>query len=128
NRGGRIGLARDLAAAGFTVLLLDYRGYGGNPGRPSEDGFALDARAALAYLATAGFTPARTIYFGESLGGGVVSELAVEHAPAGLVLRSPFVDLAAVGARQFPFLPVRLMLRDRFPVAQNVARVTVPTV
>ena len=71
--------------------------------------------------------PDRLLYLGESLGCAVVTELAVEHPPAGLVLRSPFVDLAAVGSAHYPFLPVRALLRDRYPVAEQVARVTAPT-
>jgi fermentation-respiration switch protein FrsA (DUF1100 family) len=51
----------------------------------------------------------------------------VEHPPAGLVLRSPFADLPSVAAVHYPFLPVRALLRDRFPVAEQVARVPAPT-
>jgi fermentation-respiration switch protein FrsA (DUF1100 family) len=128
HRGLRAPLARALSAAGLGVLLFDYRGYGGNPGSPGEDGLALDVRAARSYLLEeAGVLPGRLLYFGESLGCAVVTELAVEHPPAGLVLRSPFVDLAAVGHEHFPFLPVRLLLRDRYPVAEQVAEVRVPT-
>lgn len=128
NRASRIPLAAALQDAGFGVLLFDYRGYGGNPGRPTENGLALDARAALRGLtAEIGIPRQRTIYFGESLGAGVVTELATEHPPAGLVLRSPFTDLAAVGQRHFPFLPVRLLLRDRYPVKEQIARIEVPT-
>lgn len=97
NRGGRVRLANALARAGLTVLLLEYRGYGANPGRPSEAGLARDVRAARAYLDETGFGPDRIIYVGESLGAAVVTELATEQPPAGLVLRSPFVDLASVG-------------------------------
>src|SRR5690606_5677574 len=87
----RAPLARRLAAEGFTVLLFDYRGFGGNPGRPTEQGLAADARAARAFLLDqAGARPDRLIYFGESLGSGVVTGLAVTHPPAGLLLRSPF--------------------------------------
>ena len=128
NRAGRMVLAREMANVGLTVLLIDYRGYGGNPGRPSEDGLARDVRAGLAHLSGAGFGPDRIIYFGESLGSGVVAELATDVAPAGLVLRSPFVDLASVGAHHYPILPVRALLRDRYPVADYVARITAPTV
>nr|EJI97813.1 hypothetical protein JVH1_4607 [Rhodococcus sp. JVH1] len=128
NRADRALLASDLAAAGFATLLFDYRGYGGNPGHPGEDGLALDVRAAHRYLVDERrVPPERLLYFGESLGTGVVTELATEHPPAGLLLRSPFVDLASVGARHYPFLPVRLLLRDRFPVAEYVARIDVPT-
>ncbi|UOX92788.1 hypothetical protein MUY14_19975 [Amycolatopsis sp. FBCC-B4732] len=67
--------------------------------------------------------PERLLY----LGCAVVTELATAHPPAGLLLRSPFTDLAAVGAEVCPYLPVRLLLRDRFPVEEQVARVRVPT-
>ncbi|MGW4334237.1 alpha/beta hydrolase [Rhodococcus koreensis] len=128
NRADRAILASDLAAAGFATLLFDYRGYGGNPGQPSEEGLALDVRAARRHLVDERrVPPERLLYFGESLGTGVVTELATEHPPAGLLLRSPFVDLAAVGRAHYPFLPVRLLLRDQFPVAEFVARVDVPT-
>ena len=127
NRSLRAPLAAALARHGLAVLLFDYRGYGGNRGRPTQDGLALDVRAALGFLTEAGMPPGRLIYFGESLGAGVVSELATEHPPAGLVLRSPFIDLASVGRIHYPFLPVRALLRDRFPVAAQLARVRAPT-
>jgi fermentation-respiration switch protein FrsA (DUF1100 family) len=128
HRGVRAPLARALAGRGLAVLLFDYRGYGGNPGSPSEEGLARDVRAARAYLLEdAGVPPDRLLYLGESLGAGVVTELATEHPPAGLVLRSPFVDLAAVGSVHYPFLPVRALLRDRYPVAERIATVRVPT-
>lgn len=127
NRTVRAPLARALAARGLAVLLFDYRGYGGNPGSPTEDGLAQDARAGLRFLRDqAGYPPDRLLYFGESLGAAVVTELATEHRPAGLLLRSPFVDLASVGQLHYPFLPVRALLRDRFPLADNLRRVSAP--
>jgi len=57
----------------------------------------------------------------------VVSELATEHPPAGLVLRSPFEDLAAVASVHYPLLPARALLRDRYPVAEHIADVQAPT-
>ena len=128
NRALRAPLARSLGRAGMAVLLFDYRGYAGNPGRPSEQGLALDVRAARTFLLDdVGVRPERLLYFGESLGAAVVTELATEYPPAGLVLRSPFVDLAAVGRAHYPFLPVRALLRDRYPVAEQIARVHAPT-
>ena len=124
----RAPLARRLAQDGFGVLLIDYRGYGGNPGSPTEDGLAADARAAQRFLTDAGVPPSQQIYLGESLGAAVVTRLAVEHPPAGLVLRSPFVDLPAAGQGHYPLLPLRLLLWDRFPVAELVAQVDAPTV
>jgi hypothetical protein len=129
HRGLREPLARELVDAGLSVLLFDYRGYAGNPGSPSEEGLASDVRAARAFLVEeAGVPPERLVYFGESLGAAVVTELAAEHPPAGLVLRSPFEDLAAVARVHYPVVPSRLLLRDRFPVAEQVARIDVPTI
>jgi fermentation-respiration switch protein FrsA (DUF1100 family) len=128
NRSLRAPLAAALSRAGMAVLLFDYRGYGGNPGSPSEAGLALDVRAAHRYLTQDRRIPqGRLLYVGESLGAAVVTELATEHPPAGLLLRSPFVDLGAVGRAHYPYLPVGALLRDRYPVAEQLARIAVPT-
>jgi fermentation-respiration switch protein FrsA (DUF1100 family) len=124
DRSLRAPLAAALRERGLSVLLFDYRGFGGNPGDPTEEGLALDVRAAREYLLE---DRDRLIYFGESLGAGVVTELATEHPPAGLVLRSPFTELSAVAQEHYPFLPTKLLLKDRFPVVENVARIGVPT-
>lgn len=126
NRAGRAGLAQELSRRGFTVLLMDYRGYGGNPGTPSEEGLAADAFAAARVLQHHGYPPERTIYLGESLGTGVVAALASRRPPAGLVLRSPFTQLADVGAHHYPWVPVRLLLRDRYPVLEPLRGSLVP--
>ncbi len=128
NRAGRAGLAELLREQGLAVLVVDYRGYGGNPGEPSEEGLARDADAAVAALGELGYPPERVVYLGESLGTGVVTALAERTPPAGMVLRSPFTDLAAVGAHHYPWLPVRLLLRDRFPVVEHVRDSDVPLV
>lgn len=128
NRMGRAPLAAALAARGLTVLLVDYRGYGGNPGRPTEHGLARDIDAARDYLVDqAGFPAERLLYYGESLGAAVVTGLATRHPPAGLILRSPFTDLPAAGREHYPFLPVRLLARDHFPVRDRITRITAPT-
>ncbi len=125
NRSGRAALGAALADRGFGVLLTDYRGYGGNPGRPTEEGVALDARAAVDFLAAA--APGhRVVYYGESLGAAVAIELATERSPAGLILRSPFTSLADVAGIHYPFLPVGLLLRDRYPSIERIGDVGVP--
>lgn len=129
NRSGRALLAARLSAEGLGVLLVDYRGYGGNPGSPSEEGLARDVRAAHRYLVEqAGVPPHRQLYFGESLGAAVVTRLATEHPPGALVLRSPFTDLASVAQEHYPVLPARLLLRDRYPVVEQLRRLPVPTI
>lgn len=126
NRAGRVDLAIELSRRGLAVLLMDYRGYGGNPGSPSEAGLAMDAMAAALALDELGYPAERTIYFGESLGAGVVTALQARRTPAGVVLRSPFTELADVGAHHYPWLPVRLLLKDRFQIAEPLSESEVP--
>ncbi|MBM3779028.1 MAG: alpha/beta hydrolase [Acidimicrobiia bacterium] len=127
NRAHRAPLAEALGSHGLQVLLMDYRGYGGNPGSPSERGIAADARSARAYLASRSDVDlSRLVYFGESLGAAVAVGLAAEHPPAALVLRSPFTSLAAIGGHHYPFLPVRLLLRDRYDSLGRLPRIRAP--
>ena len=127
NRAHRGPLAAALHRHGLQVLLIDYRGYGGNPGAPSENGLAADSRAAQAYLAgRPDVDRSRLVYFGESLGTAVAVALAVEHPPAALVLRSPFTSMADLGRHHYPFLPVGLLLRDRFAAIDQIQRIRAP--
>ena len=109
--GGHIGYrgdrVRPFIDAGFGVLLVEYRGYGGNPGRPSEQGLMSDARAALVFLNTAGALPAATVLYGESLGNTLAGAIAAEQAAAGqpvaaLVLEAPFSSVSDVAAHHYP--------------------------
>jgi fermentation-respiration switch protein FrsA (DUF1100 family) len=127
HRGHRAGLATRLAALGHATVLMDYRGYGGNPGAPTEEGLLRDGRAVRAYLSTRpGVDLARMAYFGESLGAGVAVQLAVEHPPAALILRSPFSSLAAIGNTHYPWLPVRWLLRDQFASIRHITQMAAP--
>jgi fermentation-respiration switch protein FrsA (DUF1100 family) len=123
----RAGLATGLRASGVNVLLFDYRGYGDSTGTPTEEGLATDGRAARAWLQQqpeTRHTP--LVYFGESLGAAVAVELAAAAPPAGLVLRSPFTSMIDMGRLHYPLLPVRLLLRDRFPSIDRIAGIRVP--
>ncbi len=127
NRSYRVPLATALRDHGFQVLLFDYRGYGGNPGTPTERGLALDARAARDFLVRrSGVDASRLIYFGESLGTAVASELASEHPPAALILRSPFTSMADVGQYHYWWLPVRWLIRDRYATIDRIGKVQSP--
>lgn len=127
NRAHRAALAAALRDHGYQVLLFDYRGYGGNEGTPTESGLVADARAARAYvLGRTDVDASRLAYFGESLGAAVAIALAAEHEPAAVVLRSPFTSLVDVGRTHYPFLPVRLLLRDRFPSIDAIGALSCP--
>jgi fermentation-respiration switch protein FrsA (DUF1100 family) len=127
NRSYRGALAEALRERGYSVLLFDYRGYGGNSGSPTQSGLEADARAARAYLTRRrDVNASRLVYFGESLGAAVAVGLAAEHPPAALVLRSPFTSMADVGAVHYPILPVRLLLRDRYDSLGRIGRIAAP--
>jgi fermentation-respiration switch protein FrsA (DUF1100 family) len=128
NRSHRAALAAALSGIGVSVLLFDYRGYGGNPGTPTESGLLADARAARAYLASrVDVDERRLIYFGESLGGAVATALAEEHRPAALILRSPFTSVADMARLHYPFLPVHpLLLVDRYDTIGRIGSVRCP--
>lgn len=125
NRAARAPLGNALADLGLSVLLLDYRGYGGNPGSPTEEGLVTDARAAWSWLEDRPGID-RIVTFGESLGTGVATALALETPPAALILRSPFPSLAAVAREHYGPVPDWLLL-DRYPTAERLAQVDVPT-
>ncbi|MGP0050704.1 MAG: alpha/beta hydrolase [Solirubrobacteraceae bacterium] len=97
NIADRLPHAALLSAAGFDVLLFDYRSYGASTGTPSEPGTYRDARAALrCLLEQPEVDPRRVVYLGESLGGAIGLELALFSPPAGLVLLSTFTSVRAL--------------------------------
>jgi uncharacterized protein len=126
NVGDRVLHAALLTATGFDVLLFDYRGYGRSSGRPSEEGTYRDARAALTcLLEQPGVDPARVCYLGESLGGAVALDLALERPPAGLVMLSAFTGVRELGRLHYPFVPAALV-PDAYPTLRRVHELRAP--
>ena len=126
NLGDRAARLRHFAAAGFGVLLPEYPGYGGNPGAPSEASLFATATAALAYLRAGAISGRRITVYGESLGTGVAAWLAAQHRFGGLVLESPFTSITALAAGRYPFLPVRMLVRDPFDTLARIGRIEAP--
>jgi hypothetical protein len=122
----RLDVAEALLSTGVNVLLFDYRGYGRSAGQPGEEGTYLDAQAAHAWLRGRGFAATNILAFGESLGGGVATELALRETVGGLVLQSTFTSIPDIGAELFPFLPVRALARIRYDTLAKLPRVRVP--
>lgn len=124
HRGHRLHIAEGLRGKGYGVFLLDYRGYGGSGGRPTEAGLLLDAEAAVHWLRARGVT--RVAYYGESLGCGVVAALAAREPPVAIVFQSGADSLAPVGQAAYPWLPIRWLMKDRFDAAARMRDVACP--
>jgi len=121
-----------LSRLGADAYLVDYRGYGDNPGKPTEANLAADAQAVWRFVTTTRHVkPTQVVLLGESLGGGVATRLASELSeagtpPGGLILRSTFSSLVDTASYHYPWLPVGMFLIDRYPSAERIARVTCP--
>jgi hypothetical protein len=121
-----------LTRLGCDVFVFDYRGYGDNPGSPSEQRLADDATAVWRYATEdRRIEPRRLILFGESLGGGVGVRLAADQSaagapPRGLVLRATFSSLPDVAAYHYPWLPVRWLMVDRYSSVDRIPHVSCP--
>jgi pimeloyl-ACP methyl ester carboxylesterase len=122
----RLGSCKALLQSGVAVFLFDYRGYGRSEGRPTETGTYRDAQAAYEWLRAKGFSADHIIAFGESLGGGIASELAAREPLGGLVLQSTFTSIPAIGAEVYPFLPVRLISTIKYDTASRLPGIHVP--
>jgi hypothetical protein len=126
NRGGTYGKFREVRDWGYGLLLADYRGYGGNPGAPSEAGLIADARSVLDWLADQDVPADRVVLYGESLGSGVASALAAERTVAGVVLEAPFTSVADLAQQQYWYVPARQLVRDRFDSRARIDEVESP--
>ena len=104
---------------------LSYRGYGGSDGKPTEDGLIADARAAYDF-ARATYPDAKIVLWGESLGTGVAVALAAEKDVAAVILEAPFTSTADVAFSAYPFVPVRLLMKDQFRSDERIGKVTAP--
>jgi alpha-beta hydrolase superfamily lysophospholipase len=126
--GGYPARAERLLDAGFEVLHVNYRGYPGSSGTPSEAGLLLDAQAVWEE-ALRTHSPERIVVYGKSLGGGVAVGLVsqLDAPPALLLLESTFTSAADIARRRFPFLPVRALMRSPFDSMARAPDIACPT-
>jgi fermentation-respiration switch protein FrsA (DUF1100 family) len=123
NLSHRAELLQDLTELGVSTMIFDYRGYGRSSGEPSEAGILADARAARAWLAKrAGVKEHDIVLMGESLGGGVMVDLAAHDGARGLVLENTFTSLPDVAAFHYPWLPVKTLMRTRMDSAAKIGK------
>jgi fermentation-respiration switch protein FrsA (DUF1100 family) len=127
--GDDVGMARELARLGLSVVLVEYRGYGhAAGGAPTEAGLYADAEAPLRALAARGVDASHVVLWGQSLGTGVAAEMASRGLGGALVLVSPYTSMRDVAAKHFPWLPARLLTRDHFDTLDKAPSIHVPTV
>ena len=127
---GHIGYHADrierFAQGGYGALMLEYRGFGGNPGEPSEAGLLKDAAAALRFVAAQGVPARRVVLYGESLGTGVAVQAATRHQVGAVVLKSPYTSIAAAAQFHYPFIPASWLVSDRYNSLSRIAEVRAP--
>jgi uncharacterized protein len=121
----RVERFRRLIADGIGLVALEYRGYGGLAGTPSEAGLIADAQSAYRFAATR-YPAQQLVLWGESLGSGVAVAIAAERPVGRVILEAPFTSAAAVGAQHYWYLPVSLLMKDQFPSDTRIRKVTAP--
>ncbi len=125
NAADRAPLLAPFAEVGYGVVLAEYRGYGGNPGAPSEAGFLLDARAHIDWVAAA-WGETAPVVCGESIGSGVAVMVAAERPVRALVLDAPYTSVADLAATMYRWLPARRLLRHQFDSLSRLPTVRAP--
>lgn len=118
--------ARPMIEAGYGVLLLEYRGYGGNPGSPTEEGLYQDGRGALNFLKTQGVADRDIILFGYSLGTGVAIKMASEISAKTLILQAPYTSIAGVAQSHYWYMPVKWLIKDQFAAGDLIGEIRTP--
>jgi fermentation-respiration switch protein FrsA (DUF1100 family) len=112
--------------AGYGVLMVGYRGFG-NPGSPSEEGLYADSRAAIEAVRVKDNLPDKAfIFYGESMGTGVATQMATEYDASALILESPYTSVPDVGADRYPMVPVHWILRDKYESLKKIKDVHMP--
>lgn len=119
---------RSFLDAGYGAFLPAYRGYAGNKGRPTEQGLYLDGRAAISWLLENGYEQSDIIIYGESLGTGVSVELASKYYKdvRGVILESPYTSFIDLAKRTYFWLPLNLVMRDRYENIDKIADIQAP--
>ena len=107
-------------------LIVAWRGFSGNEGKPNEMGLYEDAKSAVKWLSAKGIKEQNIILYGESLGSGVAVEIAQNKNYAGIILESPFTSMINMGKKYYPFFPIKLLLKDKFENNKKIKKVSIP--
>ena len=123
NRTYKLNHFRDL---NVNFLIIAWRGFSGNKGKPSEIGLYRDAESAVKWLKSKGLTEEDIILYGESLGTGVVVEIAQNKNYAGIILESPYTSMLNMGKKYYPLFPVSFLLKDKFESHKKIKKISIP--
>ena len=107
-------------------LIIAWRGFSGNKGNPNEKGLYEEARSAIRWLKSIGVEEKNIIIYGESLGTAIAIEIAQNRNFAGIILESPFTSMINAGKDKYPYLPIKLMLKDKYETNKKIKNVSSP--
>ena len=107
-------------------LIIAWRGFSGNKGKPTEKGLYEDAKSAIRWLKNKGIKEENIIIYGESLGTGVATEIAQNKNFAGVILETPFTSMVSVGKSHYPFFPVSILLKDKYESDKKIKNIKSP--
>ena len=107
-------------------LIIAWRGFSGNDGKPSEESLYIDGNSAIKWLKNLGLSEKDIIIYGESLGTGVATEIAKSNDFAGLVLETPFTSMIEAAKNFYPYIPVRILLRDKYENDKKIKNINIP--
>lgn len=122
----RADLLKHLSDDGSGFLAIDYDGYGGSTGSPSEHAFLADGEAAYAEARALGYGPERIVIVGESIGTAVAVEVASRNPARALVLDAAFSSAMAIAEARYPIFPIALLMRDPFDSLSRIGKVAMP--
>ena len=107
-------------------LIISWRGFSGNDGKPSEEGLYVDGFSAINWLKNLGLSEEDIIIYGESLGTGVATEIAQNSNFAGLILETPFTSMVEAAKNFYPYIPVGLLLKDKYKNNLKIKNINIP--
>jgi len=116
----------ELSKLDVNFLIVAYRGFSGNLGKPSEQGLYEDARSTLNWLKIKGVKEKNLILYGESLGTAVAIETAQNKDLAGIILESPFTSMVELAQKYYPVLPVKYLLKDKYETLKKLSNISSP--
>ena len=110
----------------INFLIIAWRGFSGNNGKPTEQGLYIDGKSAIDWLIKKGADEKNLILYGESLGTGVAIHLAQYNNYAGVILETPFTSMIDTAKKFYPYIPVSLLLKDKFENYKKIKNINSP--